>query len=100
MSTEEIVIRIDPENELFGEGTQQWHREREELLTEMKRQLGPASGEEGNPEPGGKGLVLLPIIVALGSAGVFTALAKCFDSWLKNRPGERRLKVKATVDGR
>jgi hypothetical protein len=99
MANDLVLIRIEPEASRFAEGSGQWHREREALRSELHRELGAGAMREGAPESGDKGLPLVPIIVALGGAQAFHALARCFDSWLRHRPGERSLTVTGTVNG-
>ena len=95
-----ILIRIEPETPRFAEGSDQWHSEREALRSELCKERDVGVVREGTPDPENKGLALVPIIVALGGAHAFQALAKCFDSWVRNRPGERSLTVTGTVNGR
>ena|SRR5215469_4194586 len=99
MVGDNVAIRIDPESSRFPTGSIPWQREREELLVELQRAL-PDALSEGKPEPTDKGLPLVPIIVALGGAGVFKALTKCLDSWLQNRTSERSVRIVGTVGGK
>jgi microcystin degradation protein MlrC len=41
----------------------------------------------------------VPIIVALGGAHAFPAMAKRFGSWLRHRSGERSMTLTGTVNG-
>jgi len=97
---EGVLIKVDPESAWFAEGTEKWHGERESLRSELERELGPGAVQRSVPQAGEKGLPLVAIVVVLASARAIQALAKCFDSWLKNRPGERSLTVTVTVHGK
>lgn len=97
---EPVLLTIEIEDSWFAAGTEQWHRDRENLRNELDRGLGPGAVRQGPAHTGDKGLPLIPIIVALGGARALEVLARCFDSWLKNRPGERILTIKRTVNGK
>lgn len=94
-----VLLTIGVEDSWFAEGSEGWLRDREVLRNDLERVLGPGAVRQAEPNPGDKGLPLIPIIVALGGARAFELLAKCFDSWLRNRPAERSLTVTRTVDG-
>lgn len=100
MTGDRVLIEVDPESSRFAKGSEKWLTEREDLRSDLEGGLGPDVVQEGSPEQGSKGLALIPIIVALGGAHAFQALARCFESWLKYRPGERSLTMTATVDGK
>lgn len=95
-----VLLTIDVEDSWFATGSENWHQDRETLRGELERRLGPDAVRQRSPRSGDKGLPLIPIIVALGGAGAFQSLARCFDSWLRHRPGERTLTVTSTVDGK
>ena len=95
-----VMLTIDVEDSWFATGSEKWHQDRETLRGELERRLGPDAVRQSSPRSGDKGLPLIPIIVALGGAGAFQAMAKCFDSWLRNRPGERTLTVTSNVGGK
>jgi Effector Associated Constant Component 1 len=101
MTGDLVLIEVDPESSRFAKGSERWLTEREDLREELERGLGPGRVQESQPEPATKGLELIPIVVALGGAHAFQALARCFEAWLKYRPGvERSLTMKATIDGK
>jgi Effector Associated Constant Component 1 len=100
MTSDRVLVEVDPESSRFEKGTEKWLLEREALRSDLARELGPGVVQQGSMEQDDKGFALLPIVVALGGAHVFQALSKCFEAWLKYRPGERSLTMKATVDGR
>ena len=76
MADDLVLIRIEPESSRFAKGSEQWHREREALRAELKRELDISAVQEGAPVPGDKGLALVPIIVALGGAHAFQAIGQ------------------------
>lgn len=96
---EGVLIKVNPESSWFAEGTEKWHGERESLREELERALGPGAVQKGTPQAGSKGLPLVAIVVVLASARAIEALAKCFDSWLKNRPDDRSVELTVTVNG-
>ena len=95
-----VLLTIDVEDSWYATGSEKWHQDREMLRGELERRLGPDVVRHGSARPGDKGLPLIPIIIALGGAGAFQSLAKCFDAWLRNRPGERTLTVTSNVGGK
>jgi hypothetical protein len=99
MTGDRVLVRVEPESSQFTHESDQWLREREELRGDLERSLGPGVVQQSAPEPGDKGLALIPIIAALGGAHAFQALARCFETWLKYRPGERTLLVTGVVNG-
>lgn len=100
MISDQVLVEINPESSRFSKGSEKWLHEREALRNDLQRELGPGSVRQGQETHGNKGLELIPVIVALGGAHAFQALARCLESWLKYRPGEWSLRVTATVDGK
>jgi hypothetical protein len=100
MVSNNLLVEIEPENSRFSTGSEKWLREREDLRSNLQRELGPDSIRQGRLADGDKGLPLVPIIVALGGAHAFQSLARCLESWLRYRPGERSLRMTATVNGK
>jgi Effector Associated Constant Component 1 len=100
MTTDFVLVKIDPESSRFTEGSESWLRERESLRSDLERELDPGVVQQGSPDGSDKGLPLVPIVVALGGAHFFQALARAFEAWLKYRPGERSLTMTATVNGK
>jgi hypothetical protein len=94
-----VLLTIDPESAWFAAGTEKWHGERESLRADLERELGPGAVRQSAPRAGDKGLPLVAIVVALAGGRAFESLARCFDSWLKNRPGERTVTVTGTLNG-
>jgi hypothetical protein len=99
MTGDLVDVEIDPESSRFEPGSDKWLREREDLRGELERSLGAGVVRQGTPKAGTKGLELIPIIVALGGAHAFQALAQCVTSWLKNRDRESSLRITATIGG-
>jgi Effector Associated Constant Component 1 len=100
MGDDRVRVQVDPGSSWFAEGSEQWHREQQDLRSDLQRELDFGAVEEGTPTPGDKGVPVIPIIVALGGAHAFQAMARCFDSWLRRRPGERSLTVTRMEDGK
>jgi hypothetical protein len=100
MASDYLVVEIDPESSRFSRGSEGWIREREDLRSDLQRELGSGSLRQDPPADGDKGLPLVPVIAALGGAHAFQALARCLESWLRYRPGERSVKMTAMVDGK
>ena len=100
MTSDRVLVEIDPESSRFAKGSEKWLREREDLRSDLERELGLGVVQQSSLEQGDKGLALAPILVALGGAHAFQALARCFEAWLKYRPGERSLTMTAEVNGK
>jgi Effector Associated Constant Component 1 len=100
MADDVVEILVEPGSTRFDAGSEQWHREREDLREALQRALGGGAIREGEPAPGEKGLALAPIIARLTGASAFQALALAFDSWLQHRSGDRTLEITGTVNGR
>jgi hypothetical protein len=100
MTSDHVLVKIDPESSRFTKESDNWLRERESLRSDLERTLGPGVVQPGSLGEGEKGLPLVPILVALGGAHFFQSLTRAFEAWLKNRPGERSLTMTATVNGR
>jgi Effector Associated Constant Component 1 len=93
-------VEVEALDEIFAEGTTGWEQDREELVATLRRELDPGAIVVDRPKPddkGDKGFGLEAIILALGSAGAFQAAARCFATWIRHRPGRRRIRVKAKV---
>jgi hypothetical protein len=97
MTGDLIEVEIDFVSSRFQPGSDKWLGEREDLRDELERSLGAGVVRRGSPKPGSKGPELIPIIVALGGAHAFQALAQCFTSWLKNRGRESSVAITATI---
>lgn len=100
-----ITIEIAPGLEEWeSSDDDRWRSDLFELRQEMER-AAPEAVSDGIAAPGTKkGVELIEIIVALGSAGVFSAAVEAFKAWLAARPsGRRTISVTYTVvdeDGR
>jgi hypothetical protein len=95
-----VRIEIDSGSSGFAEGTDKWHLEREELRGELQRALGPGAVLGGQPEPGAKGVVLVPIVIALAGGTAIPALARCLEMWLKTRPRDWAFRITRVDDGK
>ncbi len=88
---------ITPRSSRFDPSDDRWHEQVGEFGAALVREVGGARRER-IPVPGTKGGIEL-IVIALGSAGVFTAAVQFFTAWL-HRDRTRSLEVTYTVDGR
>jgi Effector Associated Constant Component 1 len=86
MGSDRIEITVDTGDSGFAVGSAKWHREQERLRAELRRELGPGVLAEAPPEPGDKGAILVPIVVALASGRAIPALEKFFAAWFKSKP--------------
>lgn len=83
-------------SERYAEDDERWLAQAQDLVNELRREV-PVRTERA-AAPGTKGTVDT-IILALGSAGVFTAAVECFKAWL-SRDRSRKLELTVSVDGR
>jgi hypothetical protein len=95
-----VRIEIDSGTSGFAEGSDNWYRERAELRGELQRALGPGAVLGGQPEPGTKGAVLVPIVIALAGGTAIPALARCLEMWLKTRPRDWAFRITRVDDGK
>ena len=84
------LLEIIPGSDLYSPDDERW-REQVALFYEQLRDGGVVVRQEGKPVPGAKGEVE-DIILALGSAGVFTAALAAFRSFL-SRERSRRITI-------
>lgn len=85
-----VTIEVAPSTAEWGAKNDRWREDLIELRQRLEREL-PAQVEPAEVEAGKLGLELIPIVVALGSAGVFTAMVDVFRAWLSERPGRREI---------
>lgn len=83
-------------SERYAEDDERWLAQAHDLVNELRREV-PVRTERA-AAPGTKGAVDT-VILALGSAGVFTAAVECFKAWL-SRDRSRKLELTVSVDGR
>ena len=88
-----VLIEIDSGTSGFAEGSERWHREREDLRGELLRALGPGAVLGESPKPGAKGAELVPIVIALAGGRAIPALARCLEMWLKTRPRDWSFRI-------
>lgn len=90
----DATIRVWPDVHEWGsQDDDRWRSDLAELQLMLRRELPDAVAP---PVPAGdaKGVAeIASIILALGSAGVFTAAADVIKAWIAARPGHRRVVV-------
>jgi hypothetical protein len=79
----------------FDADDERWLAQARSLVDELRQEV--PTRTERSADPGTKGTVDT-VILALGSAGVFTAAVECFKAWL-SRDRSRRLELTVSVDG-
>jgi hypothetical protein len=89
-------IRLHPESDKFDGEDPRWLGQVNDLYRELKQSV-DGFRKESTTAPKGKG-VAETVILALGSAGAFSAAVTCFKAWL-GRDKHRRLTVTWTQDG-
>src|SRR5262245_42309357 len=92
-----VDIVVEAASGRFDENDPRWQAQVADLHETLKTAGGDVK-KRITPVPGRKGGIE-EVILALGSAGVFTNAITAFRSWLKRDRG-RELKLKATVDGK
>lgn len=91
-----VTIEVAPSTAEWGAQNDRWSEDLLELRQRLEREL-PTEVEPAKVEDGKLGLELIPIVVALGSAGVFAAMVDVFRAWLSEKPGRRE--ITATIKG-
>jgi hypothetical protein len=93
----EVELVLEPRTDRFDPDDERWREQVSLLLQELQREVGgvtrrtePVAGTKGGAEV---------VIMALGSAGAFTAGLEMLRSWL-GRDRSRKLDVSYTIDGR
>ena len=92
-----VEVVVETSSQRFDENDPRWQEQVADLHATLKTAGGDVT-KRITPVPGRKGGIE-QVILALGSAGVFTTAISAFRSWLKRDKG-RELKLKATVDGK
>jgi hypothetical protein len=90
------TIEVEPSTAEWGARNDRWSDDLLELRQRLEREL-PQEVEPAGVGEGKLGVELIPIVVALGSAGVFTAMVDVFRAWLSEKPGRRE--ITATIKG-
>jgi hypothetical protein len=91
----ELELVIEPHNDEYGRDDDRWRAQVATLHQELQARVDTVS--RGRLVPGTKGTID-QLIVALGSAGAFTATVECFRAWL-GRDKNRRIDVRWDEDG-
>lgn len=97
MTEHALEIRIEPGSEKFDPNDTNWMEQVDSLYSDLQQEVGkvskkvePSAGHKGGPEA---------IILALGSAGAFTAAVQMFRAWLA-RDRTRELTLSVLKDGK
>jgi len=91
----ELELVVEPRSEGYSPDDDRWRAQVVSLRQELQAQVDTT--ERGRLVPGTKGTVA-ELVVALGSAGAFTAMVDCFRAWL-SRDKHRRIDVRWDEDG-
>jgi len=91
----ELTLRAGSDR--FDVHDESWIEQEAALLADLRKEVGGVR-RDLTAGPGQKGVVET-IIMALGSAGAFTAAVDCLRAWL-SRDRTRRIELAWTVDGR
>src|SRR5690349_6701267 len=94
---EPIDVTVTPENCRYDPDDERWLNQIRDLYTELRDEV-PGYRVESQAVPGTKGIIE-SVVLALGSAGAFSAAVTCFKAWLA-RDKWRRLVVSWIHDGR
>lgn len=89
-------LRIEPTTGRFDPDDDRWRAQVAEMVADLGRDVDGVRREH-TPVPGTKGS-LETLVVALGSAGAFTAAVELFRSWL-GRDRSRGLDISWSSDG-
>ncbi|HLM05709.1 MAG TPA: hypothetical protein VK402_11045 [Blastococcus sp.] len=92
-----LDLVLEPHSDRFDPDDDRWRRQVGDLYRGLDDELGGVR-REGRPVEGTKGVVDT-VILALGSAGAFTAAVEMVRAWLSRDRG-RSLDVSWEVDGR
>jgi Effector Associated Constant Component 1 len=88
-------VAVEPHNDSYDPDDEGWRAQIARLYQDLDAQVGTVRRER--PVEGAKGAVD-QVIVALGSAGVFTAVVDCLRTWL-GRDRDRRIDVRWVENG-
>jgi hypothetical protein len=88
-------VAVEPRNDEYHSDDDRWRDQVATLYSELHEQVDTA--RRGHPAEGSKGTVD-QLVVALGSAGAFSAAVGCFRAWLR-RDRSRRLDVRWEENG-
>lgn len=93
-----MEIELEPSSERFDPNDDRWLAQVAQLMADLRRDVGDVS-RQGEARPGMKGVDLGPIIVALGSAGAFTAFTEVIKAFVGRDRG-RSVKLSWHLDGK
>jgi hypothetical protein len=96
-SSAALDLVIEPRTERFDPDDDRWRRQVSDLVNGLDAEVGGIR-RESEQVPGAKGTVDT-VILALGSAGAFTATVEFLRAWL-TRDRSRRLDLSWEADGR
>ncbi|MGZ4761145.1 MAG: effector-associated constant component EACC1 [Ilumatobacteraceae bacterium] len=99
MAEVEIRVVVEPDTEKWDKDDDRWRLELIDLRQTLERDM-PEAVEPAPKGPDGKGVFLVPVIMALGSAGVFTAMVESLKAWLHRRPSNVGLTGQVEIDGK
>jgi hypothetical protein len=88
-------MALDARSSDYRVDDDRWRDQVVDLVTELRQQVDVTG--RGVPVPGSKG-TLDELVVALGSAGAFTAAVECLRAWL-SRDRSRRIDVRWDENG-
>ncbi len=91
-----LVLRVVPAEDEWGWRNDKWRTDVFELEQVLLANV-PEAVRRPTPDEAHKGLDLLAVIVALGSAGAFTAAVEAFKAWLGKKPDRRSIVVEYQV---
>ena len=91
-----LDVRLSAQSDRFDADDENWLTQEADLLADLRREVGGVR-RDLQAAPGAKGLVET-VIMALGSAGAFTAAVDCLRAWL-SRDRTRRIELTWSVDG-
>jgi hypothetical protein len=95
-SSGSFEIALEPRNGDYEQHDERWQSQVVGLISELRREVDVE--RRGTPVEGSKG-TLDELVVALGSAGAFTATVECLRAWL-GRDRSRRIDVRWNEDGK
>ena len=88
-------VSIAARNDELHPDDDRWADQQSDLMSQLQHDIGTLS--RGSGQPGAKGGADT-VIVALGSAGAFSAMVECFRAWL-GRDHARRIDVRWDENG-
>ena len=91
----EFEVVIEPYTDEYSRDDNRWRAQVATLRRELQAQVDTV--DRGRLVPGAKGAID-ELIVALGSAGAFTAMVECIRAWL-GRDKSRRIEVRWDENG-